>query len=156
MRKRCNRRVYNLVNPIEFAMRGAAFMTNKELQNLRIRELSCLDSIVHGKGALQDWVELAECINITEVMATNGIGPESLEICRKAQEEMEEAYNRFKQTGTMGLSGVGIQAMREVLEYAALMQTSIPRSQFEKMIDKTRKLIKGRIGNQKGKHGITV
>ena len=156
MRKKCKRKVYNLVDPIEFAMRGAAFMKPEELQNLRIRELSCLESIVHGKGTLRDWVELAECINLTEVMATNGIGHEALEICRVAQEEMEVAYERFQRTGKMGLSGTGITAMREVMEYAALMQTSIPRSQFEQMIDKTRKLIKGRIGNQKGKHGITV
>jgi hypothetical protein len=38
----------------------------------------------------------------------------------------------------MGLNGIGIQAIRDLLEYADLQQQSIPRSEFEKMIKKTK------------------
>lgn len=155
-KKQCKRRVWQLINPIEYAIRGAALMPAEELTDLRIRELSSMECMVKGTAVLRDWIELAECINITQMMSDNGIGPEARECCNRAQEAMEEAYERFKRTGSMGLSGAGITAMREVLEYAALMQTSIPRSQFEQMIDKTRRTMKGHIGNQKGRNARSI
>jgi hypothetical protein len=42
----------------------------------------------------------------------------------------------------MGLSGEGIQAVRDLIEYADLQQSSIPRSDFEKYIQKTKDYIR--------------
>jgi len=147
MRKQCRRKIYKLVDPISFAMNGARTMNPNELTNLRLRELASLESIIKGTGTKQDWCELMGCLNLTEVMAMNGIGPEAMDSCLVAQDALEEAAHRYKATGKMGLSGTGIKALRDVIEYAALQQTSISRSQFEKMLDKTLYMIRGR-GNQ--------
>jgi hypothetical protein len=42
----------------------------------------------------------------------------------------------------MGLDGVGIQAIRELLEYADLQQGSITRAEFERYVQKTHNYIK--------------
>jgi hypothetical protein len=42
----------------------------------------------------------------------------------------------------MGLSGEGIQAVRDLIEYADLQQSSISRSDFEKYIQKTKDYIR--------------
>ena len=42
----------------------------------------------------------------------------------------------------MGLDGVGIKAIRELIQYADLQQGSIPRSQFEMFIQKTKNYIR--------------
>jgi hypothetical protein len=42
----------------------------------------------------------------------------------------------------MGLSGEGIQAVRDLIEYADLQQSSISRSEFERYIQKTINFIK--------------
>jgi hypothetical protein len=42
----------------------------------------------------------------------------------------------------LGLTGEGIQAIRELIQYADLQQSSIGRSEFEKYIQKTKDYIK--------------
>jgi bacterioferritin (cytochrome b1) len=49
---------------------------------------------------------------------------------------------RFQGSGKMGLDGLGIQALRELIEYADLQQSSVSRSEFEKYVQKTRNYIK--------------
>ena len=138
MKKHCKRKVRPVaVNPIELAIAGARLVDQKALNYLRQRELSSLESITKGKGTRQDWQELADVMNITQMMALHGIGPEALECCDLASVALVEAKERFDQTGKMGLSGIGLAAIRDVLEYAQLQQSSIARSKFEEMIDKT-------------------
>lgn len=80
-------------------------------------------------------------MNIAEVMARDGIGPEALPHCKEAQEALTEAARRFEKSRKMGLSGLGINALREVFEYHDLQRRSIPRSEYEKYIVKTRQRI---------------
>jgi hypothetical protein len=42
----------------------------------------------------------------------------------------------------MGLSGEGIQSIRDLIQYADLQQSSISRSEFERYIKKTKDYIK--------------
>ena len=76
-------------------------------------------------------------------MARNNIGKdEVLPVCQKAQQALHEAAERYQKTLSMGLSGQGIQAVRELIEYADLQQASIPRADFEKYIQKTKDYIR--------------
>ena len=75
-------------------------------------------------------------------MARGGIGPEVLPVCEKGQKALHEAAIRFEKTKKLGLSGEGIQAIRDLIEYADLQQSSISRSEFEKYIQKTKNYIK--------------
>jgi hypothetical protein len=65
-----------------------------------------------------------------------------LPICEKAQKALHEAAIRFENTKKLGLSGEGIQAIRELIEYADLQQASISRSEFERYIKKTKDYIR--------------
>jgi len=114
MKKHCKRKVRIPVNPIELAIAGARLVDQKALNYLRQRELSSLESITKGKGTRQDWQELADVMNITQMMALNGIGPEALECCDIASVALVEAKERFDKTGKMGLSGIGLAAIRDV------------------------------------------
>jgi hypothetical protein len=76
-------------------------------------------------------------------MARNGIGKdEVLPVCNKAQKALHEAALRYQSTLKLGLSGEGIQAVRELIQYADLQQSSISRSEFERYIQKTKNYIK--------------
>lgn len=142
MRKQTKRKVWSLINPIEHAIVGAALVDRNSLDKLRLSELAALDAMIRGKGTLHDWRTLVDLLNLTEMMARNGIGPEALDTCSQVQEAMHQAAIRYEQTKKMGLNGVGIQAIRDLLEYADLQQQSITRSDFEKMIKKTKDYIK--------------
>ena len=137
MRKKCKRKVYPLLNTLAHGIAGAAVADDAALNKLRLCELSAIDSLTKGKGTPSDWRWAADFLNIAETMAKHGIGPEVLPYCEKAQEALLEAKERFDKTGKMGLSGAGIRAVKDLWEYHDLQRTSVARSEYERMIQKT-------------------
>ena len=141
-RKRTKRKTWALLDPIQHAVIGAAITPRQTLDKLRFLEYTALDAITKGMGTIQDWRTLVDVLNLSEVMAKNGIGPEVLPVCAKAQEALHKAAMRYQDTKKMGLDGLGIQAIRELIEYADLQQASISRAEFEQYVKKTRDYIK--------------
>jgi hypothetical protein len=143
MRKRTKRKVWALIDPIQHGIIGAAITQRDKLDKLRMLEYSALDAITKGQGTIHDWRTLVDVLNLSETMARNGIGKdEVLPVCEKAQKALHEAALRFQSTKRMGLSGEGIQSIRDLIQYADLQQSSISRSEFEKYILKTKNYIK--------------
>jgi hypothetical protein len=142
MRKRTKRKMWNLIDPIQHSIVGAAITQRDKLDKLRLLEYAALDAITKGQGTVQDWRTLVDVLNLSEMMGKNGIGPEVLPICETAQASLHKAALRYQETFKMGLDGVGINAIRDLIEYADLQQSSIPRSEFEKYIQKTKDYIR--------------
>lgn len=144
MRKQTKRKFWKLIDPIRHAILGAGITQDHLLDKLRLTELASLDAMTRGLGTLQDWQELTDMMNISEVMALDGVGPEVLPHCKQAQNALEQAALRYQSTMRMGLSGTGINALRDVFEYHDLQRRSISRSEYEKYIIKTRQRIMSR------------
>jgi hypothetical protein len=143
MRKKTKRKVWALIDPLTHAITGAAITQRDKLDKLRMLEYSALDAITKGQGTIHDWRSLVDVLNLSETMARNGIGKdEVLPVCEKAQKALHEAALRFQSTKRMGLSGEGIKAVRDLIQYADLQQSSISRSEFERYIQKTKNYIK--------------
>jgi len=83
-----------------------------------------------------------DVMNLSEVMGKAGIGPEVLPICEKAQEALHKAAMHYQKTLHLVLDYQGIEALRDLIEYADLQQGSISRSEFEKYVKKTKDYIK--------------
>lgn len=143
MKKQCKRKIYQLVNPIGHAMVGAAITPRSLLDKLRLTEWSALEAMTKGQGTVQDWRTLVDVLNLAEMFGRQGIGPEVLPICEKAQDGLHKAAMRFQETKKMGLDGLTIEHLRHLIEYADLQQASVPRSEFERLVQKTRNYIKG-------------
>jgi hypothetical protein len=142
MRKKTKRKVWNLIDPLTHAIVGAAITQRDKLDQLRLLEYSALDAMTKGSGTIQDWRTLVDVLNLSEMMARGGVGPEVLPVCQKAQDSLHKSALRYEDTKKMGLDGQGIVAIRELIEYADLQQSSISRSEFEKYIKKTKNYIK--------------
>lgn len=142
MRKRTKRKMWNLLDPIQHAVVGAAITPRPTLDKLRFMEYSALEAITKGNGTIHDWRTLVDVMNLSEVMGKAGIGPEVLPICEKAQESLHKAAMHYQKTMRLVLDSQGIQALRDLIEYADLQQGSISRSEFEKYVKKTRDYIK--------------
>lgn len=141
MRKTTKRKHWKLIDPVRHAILGAGITQDHLLDKLRLIELAALDAMTKGLGTIQDWQELTDMMNISEVMALDGVGPEVLPYCKAAQDALEQAALRYQHTMRMGLSGEGINALRDVFEYHDLQRRSIARSEYEKFIIKTRQRI---------------
>jgi hypothetical protein len=142
-RKATKRKKWNLVDPIGHAMVGASITPRHLLDKLRLTELAALDAMTKGLGTVQDWRTLVDLLNLTEMMGRNGVGAEVLPVCQKAQDGLHKAAIRYQQTLKMGLDGLTIQAIKDLIEYADLQQGSIHRSVFEEFVVKTKNYIKG-------------
>ena len=142
MKKKIKRKHWNLVNPIAHALVGAAITQRDKLDKLRMLEYSALEAITKGQGTVADWRTLVDVLNLSEMMGKNGVGPEVLPICEKAQTSLHKAAIRYQETLQMGLDGQGIKACRDLIEYADLQQGSISRSEFERYIQKTKDYIR--------------
>ena len=152
MRKQCRRKVWSTaINPISHAIAGAAITDESSLNKLRLGELSALEAMRMGKGTLEDWRLLVDMLNITQTFIRHGIGPEAREDCQKAQESLYNAAKRYEKTKQMGLDGQGIGALQNVHEWHDLQRTSVARSVYEDMIEKTRNYIKS-----KGKEVVEI
>ena len=134
-----------MIDPLRHAILGAGITQPHLLDKLRLRELAAIEAMSKGMGTIVEWQELADMMNICEVMASvGGIGPEALPHCQQAQEALEEAARRYEKTKRMGLSGIGLTAIKEVYEYHDLQRSSVPRSVYEQMIVKTRNRIRSK------------
>jgi len=145
MRKKCKRRVWSTdINPIAHAISGAGITDKKSLDKLRLSELSAIDNMARGRGTAEDWRWLADVVNIAETMGRHGIGPEVLPYCEVVQAALLEAAERYQKTGKMGLSGVGLSKFKELWAYHDLQRTSVARSEYERMIEKTANYIRSK------------
>jgi hypothetical protein len=136
-RKKCRRKHYRLVNPIEMAIFGAAVTDKSIVDHIRLRNLSAIDAFAKGVATPDDWRTVADYLNVAETMAKGGIGPEVLEPCQAVQEALGEAHRRYKECGRLGLSGPEIQALRELHEFHDLQIQSVTRGEFEQWIERT-------------------
>jgi hypothetical protein len=143
MRKRTKRKIWALIDPIAHGIVGASITPRQTLDKLRITEYAALEAITKGNGTVQDWRTLVDVLNLSEQMARGGIGKdEVLPVCEKAQDALHKAAMRYQDTMRMGLDGIGIQAIRDLIEYADLQQGSVTRAEFEKYVKKTKDYIR--------------
>ena len=134
MRKRCVRRHYALINPIQHAIAGAAVTDDRLLAHLKTVELSAIESMRTGKASREDWKAMADMTNLAESMGKDGIGPEVLPYAKAAEEALIRAHGRHAEGKGLGMDAEGLQALRELAEWHHLQRTSISRAEYERAI----------------------
>lgn len=134
MRKRTRRKVWGLVNPVQHAIEGAMITPDSLLITLRLRELQAIEAFRTGTAGLQEWHDINAMHGLCETMAREGIGPEALEACERAEVALIEAARRFEKTGKMGTTGPGLQAFRDVFDFHDLQRKSVARAKYDDMI----------------------
>lgn len=142
MRKRCKRKVWALLDPVQHAISGACITSRSDMDTLLMRELSSLDAFTTGRARLAEWSDMANVNNLAQTLAGMGVGTDALPDCHIAEAALIEAAERFQSTKRMGLSGPGIQALRNVIEWHDAQRSAIPRSQYEEAIRLTGARIK--------------
>lgn len=138
MRKHTRRKVHRLVNPIEHAISGAAVTDTASLDKLRMRELSAIDAFSTGAAGRQEWMDLADMLNICETLAADGVGPEAREFCQGAQEALAAVHHRYHvEHQPVRFTGPELEVVRQAYGYHDLQRASISRARYEQAIKKT-------------------
>lgn len=125
MRKKCRRKVYQLVDPIAHAIEGAALIAEHKINACRLLELSALDAMSKGVGAQHDWGVLAGVVNMCETLAGLKVGAEAFDACQEAEAALKRLNQRFLSYGVFDPDSEGLNAIREVYEYHDLQRQSV-------------------------------
>lgn len=141
MKKRKHRKVYQLINPLAYALEGAAVTPEDTLNLLRQGELTAIEAFRMGHATVEDWKRMSEVCNLTESMASAGIGPEALDAVARTHDALVEAAQRYDKTGKMGTTAQGLTAFRDVYEYHDLQRQAVARSVYERHIEKVKNKI---------------
>ena len=135
MRKKCKRKVYDLVNPIEWAIIGACIPSDNKLTVLKQREADMIDAIVNNTNvSLESYRGLCELLGVAETMAQNGIGPEVMQACEDAQVSMIKLKNRFEKWSKWDITDKELHSLRELMEWHQLQRSSISNSEYERFL----------------------
>lgn len=141
-RKVCRRKHYALVNVVDLAISGATISSAEDLDKLRLRELSAIESFRAGTGTPSDFRDIADMLNLAQTMGEMGIGPEVLETCRNVELVLLCCKDDFDATGRMQISAQELAQLRDLYEFHDLQRTSVDRSAYERAIQKTRNRIR--------------
>lgn len=136
MRKQTRRKVYKLINPLAHVLEGIVVTPESELDKIRLRELGAIEAFAKGHATLVEWHEMAAMLNVSEYLASIGVGIEVAEVCKAVEGHLIEAANRYQRTQRMGLSGPGIQSLRELYEFHDIQRKCITRAEYEQSIRK--------------------
>ena len=137
MKKRCIRRHYALMNPITLAISGACKVSEIDLDKLRLRELSSIESFATNTATLNDFRNICDMLNLAETLALSGVGLEAMETCKEVQSALIEAKERYVETGNFGLPWIDLIALRELYAWHDAQRDVIDRSEYERAIQKT-------------------
>jgi hypothetical protein len=141
-RKRCIRKVWPKVNTIALAISGASITTEADLDKLRLRELSAIESFSKGCATPFDFRDLCDMVNLAQTMGEMGIGPEVLPECEELEKWLLLAKDFYDRQGRMGFGGNAMRAARCVYEMHDLQRQSVDRSTYERAITRTRNRIR--------------
>jgi len=144
MRKRCKRKVYQLMNPISLAIEGACITPDEPLTELQRGEQALLDALISGTDNLNGYYGLCAMLGIAETMARNGIGPEVMQACKVAEFSLIKLKKRYDRWGKWDITESEKHAIRELMEWHHLQRTSISRGEYERFIDKATNRMKSR------------
>ena len=148
MKKMTKRKHYTLIHdPIKYVTEGVSPTPAALLDRLRAKELSAIESLSTGRGCVADWSNVVDMLNIAETLAGQGVGPEVLDVCKAAQDELASTAKRYQATSHMGLTGLGLAAVRELFAWHDAQRTAISRGQYEAAIELTRQRIRTHVGN---------
>jgi hypothetical protein len=145
-RKKTRRKFYDTsISGIAMAISGACITPQSDLNKLRGRELGAIEDFAKGRATRNEFRDICDMLNVAQVMATKmNIGPEAIPVCELADRELQAAKARFDETGKLGLSGVGLNAVREVFAYHDAQRQAVDRSTYERAIKKTMDMIRSR------------
>jgi len=137
-RKQCKRKHYPLnANIVGRVIENVSFISQRNLDRIRMLELSQIESLATGKGTLSDLRGMSDCLNVCETLADSGVGVEALPVCEKAQEAILSIMRRYEKWSKIEAVQGEIDALRSLFAWHDAQREILTVAEYERMIVKT-------------------
>jgi len=138
MRKSCKRKHWNTspgFSAVAHAINGACVIDDQILQDIRIRELSAIQSMQDHTATDQDLYDILALHSMAVVMAENGIGKfEVMPVCTQAKTAIANLIKRVEKWGKFDARESEIIILRELWDWHDAQRKSIQRSDYDKYL----------------------
>ena len=151
MRKRTNRRVYQLLDPIAHASYQASKLTIPEWNTQMAPVLASIERLASGDWDRENWQNLFETLNrIESILKLNRVSDQGL--ISRAQDAYSAALLRQQTLGAKAFKHDELQTIREVGEVYGDLLREVTHAQFKRARDHTianlDRIIKQKAGRQ--------
>ena len=117
------------------AIQGACVMDDGRLHQLRARDRAAVEAFRSGTATDQHWRDIADVVNISEVLCEWGVGKQEVApVLAEVERHLMEANDRYMRTQRMGTTGPGLKALDDLLEFFDLQRTSVDLSTYERAL----------------------
>jgi hypothetical protein len=148
MRKKCNRKVWAKVNPIELAQYQASRLTVPEWNEQMTPVIAAVDRLSRGdwdKG--ECWQPMFECLNRIESLVTlNRI--DALGFVKQAQAAMVAALDRQKKQGAQSFKAEELATLRDVVSVYGDLLKEVTHAQLQRVTAHTNANVKRILSNK--------
>lgn len=129
MRKRTNRKVWALIDPINHAKYQASLLTEKEVSIQMVPVLKSIDLLSRGHWERENWSPIFECLNriesITKLQHVSDNG-----LIDDAQKAYTTALIRRETTGAQSFTASELKTIREVASIYEGLLKELSHKQF--------------------------
>jgi hypothetical protein len=132
VRKKCNRKVWLKVNPIEHAKYQASLLTHAEWNDQMTPVIAALDRLSRGDwDKVECWQPMFECLNrIESMIVLNRV--DAMPFVKQAQSAMVHALDRQKRMGTQSFKAEELATLREVVGVYGDLLKEVTHAQFQR------------------------
>lgn len=142
-----------LVNPIQFAMAGAAKLTKAQVTQLMAPNHAALHALQFGGFNADHWKNLADAFNIAEALAQPPVN-----IANDHADKFEDAHcvlyalsEQFRDMGTWTARAQQLQVVKDAMEIFEIQLEHVAQGEFERAVERLkrrmREAIRGNGGN---------
>lgn len=150
MRKKCNRRVWAKVNPIEHAQYQASLLTVPEWNEQMKPVLTAVDRLSRGDWDKHEcWGPMFECLNRIESL-DKLYRLDAMDFINEAQAAMVGALNRQRERGATAFNAAELATMRDVVKVYGDLLKEVTHAQLQRVTAHTTANVK-RILSNKGR-----
>jgi len=149
-RKKCKRKVWAKVNPLELAQYQASLLTVPEWNEQMTPVITALDRLSRGDwDKHQCWQPMFECLNRIESLVTL-YRIDALDFIHKGQAAMVAALNRQKAQGAQSFKAEELATLRDVVGVYGDLLKEVTHAQLQRVTAHTNANVK-RILSNKGR-----
>ena len=146
MRKRCNRKIRPLINPLQHVADSIRPVTSHKsfLLDLNLKNHSAMAALSQGKANKGDMDTLVACLNVTKALYLMGVGAEYGYVAKGGLEALLAVCQRGAATGRFVMRSSEMAAINEAIELHDAQLETITVKELERAMKIVQDVIKNK------------
>lgn len=137
-KSRAKRKTYPLINPIQYAMAGAARLTVAQVKTMMAPNVEAVHALQYGSFNYHHWRALADAFNIAEALARPpvNIANDHADKFDDAQSVLYALSEQYRDRQSWTPRSQQLQTIKDAMEIFEIQLEHVGQGEFEQTVDK--------------------